>query len=389
MDHPYWLQHCIELAERGRGSVSPNPLVGACLVKNGKLIAEGWHEHFGGWHAEASAIRKAGRLAGGATLYVSLEPCSTFGKTPPCTDAIVKAGIREVIVGALDPNPLHHKKGIAGLRKKGIPVSSGVLAARVARQNEAFFTFHQKKRPFVIVKIAESLDGKITTVKRSREWISSLPARKWSHSLRRQVDAVIAGTGTIEADDPRLTPYLVPVEKKRKSDCTFPPEADPSFGGSDCHFSFSLRVILDRELKLAKTRNVFNKEAKTLVFTSVKRSPSGIKNYSRGRNVEVLAVGESQDGLNIGEILTALHRMGISSVLVEGGGELIASFLNAGVVDKMFVFIAPLILGGRTAVTSVEGKGIDTVKKAIQLENMRYSQIGKDLLVEGYVHGNY
>ncbi len=360
-NHLHWINRCIELAEIGRGHVSPNPMVGACVVKNGKLIAEGWHPYFGGPHAEAAALRKAGPRANGASLYVSLEPCSTFGKTPACTETIIKSGIREVVIGVLDPNPRHHKKGIAILKKAGIKVTSGILADQAAAQNESFFTFHKKKRPFVAVKMAESLDGKITTVKHSREWISGLEAREWTHRLREEADALIVGTQTIKVDNPRMTPYLLNSHKPRKP----------------------LRVVLDRSLTLGKSFKVFGDEAKTIVFTSAKQPKSKIENYSKSHRVDVFPVRETEEGLEVKAILKHLYRLGITSMMVEGGGELIASFLKAKAVDKFYMFVAPFILGGRNTVTSVEGDGIPSVKNAIRLKDVKHSKIGGDILIEG------
>ncbi|MBI4970885.1 MAG: bifunctional diaminohydroxyphosphoribosylaminopyrimidine deaminase/5-amino-6-(5-phosphoribosylamino)uracil reductase RibD [Candidatus Omnitrophica bacterium] len=348
--HGKWIDHCIRFAQQGRGRVSPNPMVGACVVKKGKLIAGGYHSFFGGPHAEVVALKKAGFRAKGATLYVSLEPCSTYGKTPPCTDAILKSSVNEVIVGALDPNPRHHKKGISILKKAGVKVSSGILADKVAEQNEAFFTFHAKKRPFVILKMAESLDGKITTAKHSREWISGLEARKWVHRLRSKVDAILVGTRTVENDNPRLVPYLL--KSKSKSP------------------RLPLRVILDRTLKLSRHSKVFGRDARTVVFSSKNNSSRRIEIYAKDRRVEVFCVGEKKHRLNIKEILRELYRLGISSLMVEGGGEICAAFLAANAVDKVCMFIAPLMLGGGTSV---------------RLRGVRCSRTGEDFLIEGYV----
>lgn len=361
--HQFWLSRCIEIAERGRGKVSPNPMVGSCVVKNGKLISEGYHSVFGGPHAEVIALKKAGARAKGATIYVSLEPCSTYGKTAPCTEAILKSGAKEVVIASLDPNPRNFKKGISVLRKLGVKVRFGILADKVAKQNEAFFTYQTEKRPFVILKMAESLDGKITTFKHSREWISGLPAREWTHGLREAVDAVIVGTNTITVDNPRMTPYL----SKSKNP------------------KLPVRVVLDRELKLPKDIHVFGKDAETIVLTSKKHSVKKIAAYATARRITVLPVKEKNKSLDVKEILKALYRLGISSLMIEGGGELNASFLDAKAVDKVYMFVAPFILGGRTTVSSVEGRGIASVKDAIRLRDVKSSKIGEDFLIEGYV----
>ena len=379
MSDQQWIARCIALAEKGRGSVSPNPLVGACVVKSGRLVAEGYHAKFGGPHAEVVALRKAGSRAGGATLYVSLEPCSTIGKTPACTDAILKSGVRQVVIGALDPNPKHFRKGIAILKKSGLRAKSGILAKKVRHQNKSFFSYHEKKRPFVIVKIAESLDGKITTRAHSREWISGLRARKWTHKLREEVDAVLVGTLTVKIDDPRMTPYLLQQGVRPLAGAR---------GLTPCSRRKPIRIVLDRKLELSRSFKVFNDEAETIVFTSEKRPDAKRVAYSKSRCVTVFPVKEIKGQLNVREILRTLYSLGITSLLIEGGGELIASFFETRAVDRVYMFIAPFILGGRTTITSVEGIGVQKVNEAIRLENVKTSKIGEDLLVEGYVHGN-
>lgn len=366
MSDQKWMAQCIALAEKGRGNVSPNPLVGACVMKKGKLIAQGFHAKFGGPHAEVVALRKAGSRARGSTLYVSLEPCSTFGKTPPCVRMILKSKVKEVVIGALDPNPGHFKKGAEILKKAGLRVRTGILADKVKEQNESFFAHHEKKRPFVIVKIAESLDGKITTAAHSREWISGTEAREWTHELREEVDAILVGTLTVKIDNPRMTPYLLNSRARRKP----------------------IRIVLDRKLELSKKFKVFNDEAETIVLTSEKQPAPRRNAYTQSRSVNVYPVREAHGKLDVKSILKTLYSLGITSLLIEGGGELIASFLEARVVDKVYWFIAPFILGGRTTVTSVEGIGVRKVKDSIRLRNVKTSKIGEDLLVEGYVHGN-
>ncbi len=357
------MERSIQLAELGRGRVSPNPMVGACVVKEGHLISNGYHDLFGGPHAEVYAMRKAGSRAKGATLYVTLEPCSTFGKTPPCIDAIIKSGVKEVVIGALDPNPKHHKNGIALLKKAGIQVIAEVLSEKIIKQNEAFFTYHKRKRPFIVLKMAESLDGKITTYNRSKEWISSAESRKWTHRLRQEMDAIMVGTRTVEVDNPWLTPYLAKFKKS----------------------NYPLRVVMDRDLKLKRSCHVFGNEASTLVFTSEKNSLKSRQEYGKARNVALVEISEKNKKLDLREAIKKLYSIGITSLLIEGGGELSASMLELGIVDKVYMIIAPFFLGGRTTVTSVEGTGIASVKQAIRIKEIKTSRLGEDILVEGYV----
>ncbi len=362
-EHLYWMSKCIELAEKGRGFVSPNPLVGACVVKNKKLVASGYHAFYGGAHAEAMALKKAGKRAKGATLYISLEPCSTEGKTPPCTEQIIRSGIKKVIYGMTDPNPAHKNKARRILSRKKIKVESGVLSEMVEKQNESFVISQLKKRPFVLLKMAQSMDGKITGSRNNRENISSQEAKVWSHQLRKDCDAVLVGSDTVRIDNPKLTPYLI-----------------------ESHFIHNpTRVILDRTLSLKKNLKVFDTNSINFIFTSNKHSKKKIESYSKLRKVDVFTVTEKQGHLNLKQVLKTLHEFGIASLLVEGGGELSASLLNEKCVDKINFFIAPYFLGGRNTKTSVEGLGLSSSKQAIKLNNIKHYKVGQDTLIEAYL----
>lgn len=305
-----YMRRALELAEYGRGKTSPNPMVGAVVVKGNKIVGEGYHHKAGLPHAEVNALRQAGKRARGAALYVTLEPCCFFGKTPPCTGAIIKAGIKKVVIAAKDPNPLNNGNGIRILRQHNIKVAAGVLRDESRRQNEIFERYITTGMPFVILKMAQTLDGKIATKTGDSKWISSFQSRRLVHKLRREVDAVMVGANTARIDKPRL--------KQSK-----------------------MKIIV------------------------------------RG----------SKEGsiVNLKRLLKGLAKKGITSVLCEGGGELAASLLKDGLVDKIMFFIAPKIIGGRTAKSPVEGAGIGSMADAIELENMNIKKIGNDVLIESYI----
>lgn len=308
----------LRLAERGRGRTSPNPMVGAVIVKRGKIRGTGYHKKAGLPHAEVYAIRKSARLCKGATLYVTLEPCSHFGRTPPCTDAIIESGIKRVVIAAADPNPLNNGNGIKRLRKKGIQVRVGMLEDEARRLNEVFFKYIRTRFPFVTVKVAQSLDGKIATKRGDSKWISSISSRRYAHRLRSEHDAVLVGAKTFLIDKPKLTNRLYPplIEKQPK------------------------KIILPSSKKRADLR----------------------------------------------KLMRRLGRAGITSVLIEGGGETIASALKAKIVDKVIFIIAPKIIGGRDAKTSVEGDGIELVNDAIGLKDIEINKMEKDIIITGYIN---
>lgn len=355
-----YMQRAVELAEKGRGRVSPNPLVGAVLVKNSRIVGEGYHRKFGGPHAEVNAIRSAGKKAKGATLYVTLEPCSTIGKTFPCTDAIIKAGIKKVVVGAVDPNPKHKWRGIKILKKAGIKVESGLLSEEVAEQNKTFFKLMKTGLPFVSLKLAQSVDGKIATRTGDSKWITSPESRKLAHLLRGSADAVLVGSGTVLADDPLLNVRAVK------------PARQPS------------RVILDRTLKVPHTKKIFkSRGGRVFVLTSKKNNSEKAVNYAKKRRANVVFVKEKNEKIDLRDALKTLGKLGIGSVLVEGGGETAAGIVERNLFDKAYFFVAPKIVGGRAATMSVSGKGVKNINDAVNLANVKVKPIGKDFLLEG------
>ena len=349
-----YMMECLALAMKGRGRVSPNPLVGAVLVREGRVVGRGFHKTFGGPHAEVHAIREAGRMSKGASLYVNLEPCNHYGKTPPCTDLIIESGISEVVVGTSDPNPRVSGRGFKALRRAGVKVRAGILAEECARLNESFFKHVRTGIPFVAIKVAQTLDGKIADSQGTSKWITARNARKKVHGLRSTYDAVLVGAGTVRNDNPRLTVRLV---KGRNP----------------------LRVILEGRSAIRSNARVFSKNARTLVFTASKRRP-----VKYGSNVEFVEVRNSVNGLlPLKKILKDLGERGIASVLVEGGAMIFSEFLAQGLVDRIYCFVAPCVMGkGLDAFHHIANR---TIKRTIDLESVAASMAGQDLLVQALV----
>lgn len=359
--HEIFMRRALELALNGWGTTNPNPLVGAVIVKDGWVIGEGFHRKPGGDHAEVNAIKNASQDVRGAALYVNLEPCSHFGRTPPCADAIIKAGISKVVVGMEDPNPLVAGKGVEILRKAGIEVEVGILENDARKLNEIFIKYITKKRPFVMLKMAMSLDGKICTSQGESKWISSEESRRYVHHLRNRFAAVMVGTNTVIKDNPQLTARLEDEERN------------------------PVRIVLDRTGRIPLNSKVFDSNADIIAAVS-KNVESEKINALESKGVKVLITPEEDQSLNLEYIMDRLYEMQIDSILIEGGGEIAFSALNSGIVDKVMVFIAPLIIGGRNALTPVEGNGFSSMEKALKLKNISTKTIGSDILIEGYTY---
>lgn len=358
------MQLALKLAAKGRGGTSPNPMVGAVLVRDGQIVGQGYHKKAGGPHAEVNAISAAGKDAQNATLYVTLEPCNHHGRTPPCTKAILDAKIKRVVVGMRDPNPNVKGGGIEFLKSRGIDVKWGIQEAQCKLLNEAFITFIEKKRPFVIMKAATSLDGKIATGSGDAKWITSEESRLLVHRLRNEVDAILVGIGTVLQDDPQLTTRL-PKGKGRNP----------------------VRVVLDSRLRTPVSAKVADASSDSSTILVVSEDiPESRKKPFLSRGVEVIAVSKRENGLNLLDLLTKLARRGIVSLLVEGGGSVFSSFLNAGLIDKYYLFYAPIIVGGDRAFEMAGGCGVELIKDARRLERLKIKRIGQDFLVEAYPH---
>lgn len=349
-DHTFFMRRVLELASFGQGKVEPNPMVGAVLVRNYKIIAEAFHRRFGGEHAEVIALRKAGPKAKGAILYVNLEPCTHYGKTPPCTERIIKAGVKVVVAACKDPNPLVNGRGLQTLKKRGIKVILGVLKEQAKSLNLAFFKFHHTGLPYVISKWAMSLDGKIATSSGESRWISSEASRRYVRRLRDTVQAVVIGINTAIKDDPQLKGLRrSPVRVVLDSRCMLP---------------IGSRLV--KSARLHRTMVVVSKDAPASRIRAL---------HAKGCQIIILK------RLRLEEVLRSLAKHGFLRVLIEGGGKVHASAFKEGLVDEVFVFVAPKIIGGRDAPTPVEGEGISQIQHALRLRGYRWDMVGQDLLL--------
>ena len=364
LKHEFWMKRALALAEKGRFDVSPNPMVGACIVRNGKSVGSGFHKKFGCPHAEPNALAIAGKKAKGATLYVTLEPCATWQKTPPCAPLIKERGIREVVIGCLDPNPLNRGKGVRFLRKNGIAVTTGVLEREVRRQNEGFFKCMTAGRPFVTLKMAQTMDGKIATRKGFSRWISSPASRDFVHELRTRQDAVLVGKNTFDLDDPR---FIVPKESRSL------------ISGKPW------KIVMTSASGWTRTARVFkDKRLTILVFPEKDLGAVAKKADAQKGSAMLLPVSERRGRIDVRDLLRKLAAIGVMRLLVEGGGELAWSFLKAGCVDRVYWIVAPKIFGGRDAKTSVEGLGVETPDQAFCFKPQKLSLSGDDWIFEGH-----
>jgi len=353
-----WMKLALRLAKKGEGKVSPNPMVGAVLTKKEKVIATGYHRYFGGPHAEVEAIEKVKGETQGATLYVSLEPCNYYGKTPPCTEKIIQAGIKKVIAATSDPTS---RGGLKRLTKEGIETELGVCQKEAKKLNETFFKYLSEKRPFVIVKAAISLDGKIATPSGESKWITGEKSRKFAHSLRDKVDAILVGINTVIKDDPSLLP---PSSKKK-----------------------FIRIILDSKLRIPLEARLLNDQEKsgTFIFTTFQANKKRLEELKEKGIKVVITETKEEEKVSLKEVLKKLGELEIMSLLVEGGGEVTASFFEEKRVDKVFLFLAPRVIGGKEAPTWVEGKGTCLLKETPYIDIDSLKKIDGDYLLQGYV----
>jgi diaminohydroxyphosphoribosylaminopyrimidine deaminase / 5-amino-6-(5-phosphoribosylamino)uracil reductase len=359
-----YMRLCLRLARRGHGDTSPNPMVGALLVRRGTIIGRGWHRRAGEPHAEVEALRDAqrrGRNAKGATLYVTLEPCCTHGRTPPCTDAIIQAGVRRVVLGAIDPNARHAGRGVVLLRRAGITVEQGVLAEECTRLNEAFNHWIVERLPFVTVKAAMTLDGKIATRSEESKWITGEPARACAMKLRAGSDAIVVGINTVLADNPSLT-----VRR---------PKAE---GGTENRLR---RIVLDAQARTPLVAKLVRDEDSKLTTIVVSRQAPHARIRKLSRRVRVMVAPSRAKRIDLRWLLKKLGTENVTSLLVEGGGEVNASFLLAGLAQRVAFFYAPKILGGADARKAVAGTGVKGLKDALDLTDVQWHRVGKDWLL--------
>jgi diaminohydroxyphosphoribosylaminopyrimidine deaminase/5-amino-6-(5-phosphoribosylamino)uracil reductase len=351
----------LTLAKRGIGKTSPNPAVGAVLVKNDKIISTGYHKKAGFAHAEINALREADREARGADMYVTLEPCSHFGKTPPCTDAIIKAGIKKVFIGMKDPNPLVAGKGIRRLRNTGIKVEIGILENECKNINEAYRKYITTKTPFVTLKLASTLDGRIATCTGESKWITGEAARRFVHKMRAEADAVMIGIGTVLKDNPELTTRLV----KGK---------DP------------VRVVVDSRLRIPISARILNRKKSAIIVATTKDKGQKEKKIKalNAKGAEVLLLPAKDGMVDLTALIKELAKREITSIMIEGGSSLAASAIKEAIVDKVAIFVAPKILG-KEGLPTIENLGIKRIRNAIRLRGLECRRLGEDILLQGYI----
>ncbi len=361
-----YMRRAISLASRGSGFVSPNPLVGAVVVKDGKVIGQGWHKEFGGAHAEVNAINSASEPVDGAELYVNLEPCGHQGKTPPCTELIIRSGIKKVIVGMRDPNPLVNGKGISILRDHGIEVHSGILESECKKLNEIFIKFVTTRKPFVVFKYAMTLDGKIATVDNASRWITGEESRKIVHRLRQKMSSVMVGVNTVLFDDPMLNVRLAGKKPRQP-----------------------LKIIADSSLRIPLEAKVLTNDPQLCLIACTEKAGKNKINEIRRTGAQVFVCPEKDGRVDLAWLFAMLGAMDIDGILLEGGSELAFSVLKDGLADKVIAFIAPKILGGAKAPTAVGGEGISAMEQAINLRDMKIRKVGNDFMIEGYLKNEY
>ena len=354
------MERALELAKKGIGKVNPNPLVGAVIVKNGEIIGEGYHECYGEAHAERNAVKNAVRTVEGSTIYVTLEPCAHYGKTPPCVDLIIEKKFKKVVIGMLDPNEKVAGKSIEKLKKHGIDVVVGVKEEECKKMNEIFIKYITSKIPFVILKSGMSLDGKIATYSGESKWITSKESREDSQNLRNRLNSIMVGVNTVIADDPELT-CRVNNEKNL------------------------IRIIVDTNLRIPLDSKVVNNNDKLTIVATTLNSNENKKQTLRDLGIKVIEVSEKNNKVNLKELVKKLGQEEIDSILIEGGGTLNFSALEENIVDKVIFYIAPKILGGENSKSCIAGMGFSELDNAVNLKNMSYRKIGEDLVVEGYI----
>jgi diaminohydroxyphosphoribosylaminopyrimidine deaminase / 5-amino-6-(5-phosphoribosylamino)uracil reductase len=364
MNDIFYMKMALDLAERGIGYTSPNPMVGAVVVKDGKIVGKGWHQIPGGPHAEVYALDDAGPKGKDGDLYVTLEPCNHHGKTPPCTEKIIESGIRRVIMAMTDPNPDVAGGGAQRLEKAGIKVDSGVCETEARRLIEFFTKYVTTKRPFVILKIAATLDARIATRTGDSKWVTGEASRKYVHELRHAVDAILVGVNTVKADDPQMTTRL---EGKKGVDAR--------------------RIILDTHLSIPEDAKVLHNASPsdTIIITGNSVSLEKIMRIEK-TGAQILEAKIKDHLIDLNDLMVRLGQMRITSLLIEGGSRVAASALKAGIVDKICFFYAPKILGGNDGVPMFSGPGPDLMRQSIVVKNISVRRFDEDVMIEGYIY---
>jgi len=352
-DDKKFIKMTFALAKKAKGLVYPNPMVGCILVKDNKIVSTGYHKFFGAAHAEAQAINSCKTSVAGSTLYVNLEPCNNWGKCPPCVDLIIKSKIKKVVFAMKDPNPLTSGKSLKKLKQAGIEVVSGVLEKQAIQLNKQYINHITKVKPYVVVKTAISLDGKIATYTGDSKWISNDKSRNFVHKLRTKFDAIVVGTNTILKDNPVLSSH-----NKGKN---------------------PVRVVLDEKLKIPSTYNIFDGTIPTIVLydEKTKKMPA----YFKKDCIKLVPINFNKAKKDFNIVIEKLNKMALKRILIEGGGEINSSVLKTGKVDEIIAFIAPIIVGGRNAKTFVEGDGVKNIKDSLKFKFIKVKKFGTDIAV--------
>lgn len=358
-----YMQMALALAAKGRGRTSPNPMVGCVIVNQGNVVGRGFHARFGEAHAEVMALSEAGEQAAGATMYATLEPCAHVGKTPPCVDALIEAGIERVVAAMEDPHEIVKGRGFERLRAAGIKVEVGCLEAEARRLNEFFVVFHEQHRPFVTIKWAMSLCGRTAHDTGESHWISNRLSREYGHRLRSQHDAVMVGIGTVLADDPMLNVRL------------------PNYTGSQ-----PKRVVVDGDLSIPTRARLLRERGSSeiILFTTPLAKPEMIQHFER-EGCRVVVIPSRRRLIDMRQLMDELAKMGIQSILVEGGRQIHTSLLTLNLVDKVVAFISPKVIGGMQLRTPVEDLGLSSIKEALTLRDVKWQNFDDDLCIEGYL----
>ncbi|MBU0534476.1 MAG: bifunctional diaminohydroxyphosphoribosylaminopyrimidine deaminase/5-amino-6-(5-phosphoribosylamino)uracil reductase RibD [Candidatus Omnitrophica bacterium] len=372
-----FIKEALALAVKAEGLTSPNPLVGAVIVKGNKIIGRGYHKRAGSKHAEILALESAGKpahqpatkLAGnrkaggktkGATLYINLEPCAHYGKTPPCAPEIIKAGIKRVVIAMPDPNPLVNGKGIKKLKSEGIDVQVGILEQDARKINETYIKYMTKKMPFVVLKWAMSLDGKIATRKGNSKWISGKASREFTQKLRGKFDAVLIGIETLLKDNPQLNTHGLEIKEPK-------------------------RIIIDSKGRIPLDCNLLKtKGGQIIITTTDKISKKKIRDLKE-KGAEIIVISSKEGRVDLKKLMIELAKREITSILVEGGGTINASFIENALADKFVAFLSPMIIGGKNAISPVEGKGIEKIANAVRIRDLSIRKMGEDVVMEGYL----
>jgi diaminohydroxyphosphoribosylaminopyrimidine deaminase / 5-amino-6-(5-phosphoribosylamino)uracil reductase len=366
-----YMRLALDLARKGEGFVEPNPLVGAVIVRHNKIIGRGYHQHFGGPHAEINAINSVKNYEHlkGATLYLTLEPCTYFGKTPPCVPAIIQVGIKKMVIASRDPNPLVNGKGIRLLKQHGISVTEGIMGDEAKNINKPFFKLHRKGLPYVVAKWAMSLDGKLATKTGDSKWITSEKSRLYARGIRAKMNGVMVGIGTVLKDNPTLLPQI------NTNNVILSKAKNPA------------RIILDSQARLPLTSNLVRTLDKGAVYLMVSSSaPAKNVRLLEQKGVRVFRVPAHNGQLNFMAILKTLAKNGVNKLMIEGGGEVLGTAFDYKTVDEVYAFIAPKIVGGRNARRPAEGNGINKIRDALQIKDMTAKYLKPDILIHGYIH---